>query len=112
MIYLASPYSHPDPLVREQRFIAAMEQTHRLMGEGHMVFSPIVHSHPIAVHCGSPTDFNFWGEWNRVMLSAARAFWILQLPGWTESIGVQAETELARRLNKPVSLIMPMRTVR
>jgi hypothetical protein len=31
MIYLASPYSHPDPLVREQRFRDACRATASLL---------------------------------------------------------------------------------
>lgn len=47
MIYLASPYSHPDPAVEELRFEAACEAACKLMQQGHHVFSPIAHTHPV-----------------------------------------------------------------
>jgi Domain of unknown function (DUF1937). len=47
MIYLASPYSHPDPLVREARFDAACRAMADLVHAGQIVFSPIVHGHPL-----------------------------------------------------------------
>ena len=48
MIYLASPYSHPDAVVREQRFRDVCLAAARLIRAGQIVFSPIAHSHPIA----------------------------------------------------------------
>ena len=59
MIYLASPYSHPDATVREARFQAACRATASLIRAGHEVFSPIAHSHPLAAF-GLPTDWSFW----------------------------------------------------
>lgn len=41
MIYLASPYSHPAPAVRQERYEAACAATATLTREGHPVFSPI-----------------------------------------------------------------------
>ena len=58
MIYLASPYSDPDPIVREKRFAAACLAAASLIGSGEAVFSPIVHGHPL-VHYGLPADWAF-----------------------------------------------------
>jgi hypothetical protein len=69
MIYLASPYSHPDAFVRERRFQAACEAAARLMQDGHHVFSPIAHSLTIAVH-GVPTDWTYWKTFDSHMLAA------------------------------------------
>ena len=43
MIYLASPYSHPDPLVRQARFDAACHAAAGPIQAGHAVVAPIVH---------------------------------------------------------------------
>jgi len=43
MIYFASPYSHPDPLVRQARFDAACHAAAGLIQAGHAVVAPIVH---------------------------------------------------------------------
>ena len=48
-IYLAGPYSHKDPLIREQRFKMLNKYAAHLMRQGHIVYSPISMSHPIAV---------------------------------------------------------------
>ncbi len=40
MIYLASPYSHPDPAVREQRFRAAGDTAAALIRAGHIGLLP------------------------------------------------------------------------
>ncbi len=55
MIYLASPYSHPDAVVREYRFRAACQAAASVMRSGQHVFSPIAHSHAIAEY-GVATD--------------------------------------------------------
>jgi hypothetical protein len=66
MIYLACPYTHPNPAVREQRFEAACVATASLMRSGKTVFSPIVHSHPL-VHYGLPIEWEFWqSPWRRL----------------------------------------------
>jgi hypothetical protein len=59
MIYLCSPYTHPDPAVREARYEAACRTAAHLMRSGKIVFSPIAHSHGIAQY-GLPKDWSFW----------------------------------------------------
>ena len=39
-IYLASPYYHKDPKVRESRFIEVCKKTGELMNQGYFVYSP------------------------------------------------------------------------
>ena len=45
-IYLACPYSH-NPM---RGFVESSKAAARLMDAGNIVFSPISHSHPVAVH--------------------------------------------------------------
>lgn len=59
-IYLATPYSHPDPKVREWRFENINSFAADLMKCGHVVFSPISHSHPISQHLGNSLDSEFY----------------------------------------------------
>ena len=59
MIYLACPYSHPDNNVREHRFKMANRAAAKLMGEGHIIYSPISHTHPIAVEGDLPLDWAY-----------------------------------------------------
>ena len=108
MIYLASPYSHPDPAMRQSRFEAACRATAALMRAGLMVFSPIAHSHPLTQY-GLPGDWAFWQRYDRAHMEACSAMAILTLDGWKESTGVQAETRIAANLGMPVFLIDPPR---
>ena len=43
-VYLASPFSHPDPEVRIARVAAIAKITARLIAEGHIVFSPVAYT--------------------------------------------------------------------
>lgn len=106
MIYLASPYSHPDPAVRQKRFEAACRAAAALLRAGLPVFSPIAHSHPIAMH-GVPGTWAFWQYVDREYLRRCRAVVVLRLAGWDTSVGVQAEIEAARQLGIPVIEVDP-----
>ena len=106
MIYLASPYSHPDPAIREQRYHAACRATAALLRIGHTVFSPIVHSHPLA-SLGLPTDWKFWARFDRDHLERCDEVWVLTLDGWRESVGVREEIRIARQLGRPVRRLAP-----
>lgn len=44
IIYLASPYSHPDKDVRELRFIQITEYAAEQVSKGNIVFSPITYN--------------------------------------------------------------------
>ena len=106
MLYLASPYSDPDNAVRDQRFRAACRATAALLCSGHVVYSPIVHGHPL-VEFGLPTDWEFWQRYDREHLARCDELVVLTLDGWQESVGVQAEIRIAQELAKPVSFLAP-----
>lgn len=103
-IYLASPYSDPDPAIREHRFSMICEKAGELMNEGYIVYSPIAHSHPIACQCELPTDWNFWEKFDRAFIEWADEVWVYMLPGWIDSRGVKAEIKIAVKLGKPVTM--------
>ena len=106
MIYLATPYSHPDPEVMERRFRKVNEVASRFMREGHRIFSPISHSHPICLAGGLPRGWGFWDRYDREILSACEELWVLMQDGWANSEGVLAEIEIARGLGLPVHYIL------
>lgn len=91
MIYLASPYSHPDPAVMQARFEAVRAAAATLLLRGVPVYAPIVHGHAIATAHQLPTDFDFWMNHCRAMLDRATGLSVLMLHGWSESRGVTAE---------------------
>jgi hypothetical protein len=111
MIYLAVPYSHDDPAVREQRFKAVSKAAHTLMQDGKLVFSPINHSHYLAETYKMPAGWEYWEKFDRKILSICDEFYVLCLDGWEESVGVQAEIRVAKQLRIPVSYIFEAETV-
>lgn len=103
LTYLASPYSHHDPEVREERYRQACYTTAALMRNGHLVYSPIVHSHPLTRHpYGLPTTWDYWRTLDEAMLSRCQELLVLTIYGWEDSEGVMAEVRLAKNLGIPV----------
>lgn len=103
MIYLVSPYSHPDPDVRELRYQAALKYTAVKLGEGEVIFSPIVYGHQVATQHGAPTDFVAWQHFNDSMVALADEVRILKLHGWSDSLGVLHEIQFALDLDITVT---------
>jgi len=107
LIYLASPYTDPDPAVMQARFEAVCRKAAELSKQGHIVFSPIAHSHPIQQAGGLPGDWSFWEKFDRIFLRCCGQFWILRLEGWRNSKGLANEKRIAKDLKKPVREIDP-----
>lgn len=103
--YLASPYSHDDPLVREKRYLAALEVVHDQFLLSHWIYSPIVHCHEMAKVFEVKKPSADWRAYNFAMLKAATRLWVLKLPGWQDSTGVQDEMLYAEALQMPIVLI-------
>jgi nucleoside 2-deoxyribosyltransferase len=107
LIYLASPYSHEIASFREGRFQEACQAAGRLMEAGFFVFSPIAMTHPICVKCKHPFGFEFYKEFDHLMIDRCDALVILQIDGWSSSVGIAAETEYARKTKKDVYYLDP-----
>ena len=105
IIYLASPYSDPDPHVRVQRYYSAMECTAALLNRGAIVYSPIVHFHELAIRHSLPTDAAWWQRQNEGMLSLVEALYVLAIPDWKTSLGVQAEIKWAFNNGKKLTIV-------
>jgi Domain of unknown function (DUF1937) len=106
-IYLASPYSDPDPAVRHQRYLEALDATAWLLKKSIWVYSPIVHCHNLARTYNLPTDVAFWGTYNKVMLRAAGQLWILVNKATSGSKGVRQEIGYADEFRLPISTLYP-----
>jgi hypothetical protein len=106
LIYLASPYSHFLIRVERERHFAVLNCAARLIGEGNVVFSPIVHCHPIKELMRGCGDWDTWKEYNKTFLDHCEEMIVLMLTGWEESVGVKAEIEYTKALNKPISYIL------
>jgi hypothetical protein len=83
MIYVASPYSADKKLevntrkaLEAKRFQDVLKFVYALTKQGYVAFSPIVYYHPLAL-------------------------FVLHLPNWDQSKGVQLEMKVAKTLNIP-----------
>lgn len=102
MIYLASPYSNPSPEVRSMRFRAACLATGNLIKRGHLVFSPIAHTHPVREISGLGGSFADWERYDENIINRCDGIFVLCIEGWEESVGVQAEIVIASKLPSPI----------
>jgi uncharacterized protein (DUF3820 family) len=107
MIYLATPYSHEDPLVREDRFRVVTKAAADLMQFGLLVYSPITHGHLLAQSGGLPKTWEYWKEHNSKMMLVCTHLVVLNIPGFKESIGVAMEIKLAEGRGLSTLIIQP-----
>lgn len=102
-LYIASPYTHDDPMIRQRRYEKALDftswlaVTYRLWG-----YSPIVHSHNMDMQGSSKFTHDFWLAWGLTMLRPSSGLVVFQIKGWEDSAGVDEEIELAMEIGKPV----------
>ena len=108
-IYLAAPYSHHCAVKRIERFDKINAKAAKLMAQGHIVFSPISHSHPVAQYLEPDLlmDHDFWMNQDLPFLENSDEVVVLMLDGWDKSRGVNTEVEMAKQLDIPVRYICP-----
>lgn len=102
LYYLASPYTHHDEAVKNNRFWKTIHTTAHLQREGYKVFSPIVHSHYISKWFQQDSSFEFYEEFDLDMLARCDGIIVLKLDGWKESKGVQTELTWSRKYTKQI----------
>lgn len=107
LVYLATPYSkYPGGTV--PAWVEASKYAGRLLKAGVVVFSPIAHSHPLAVFGDIETrDHDFWLGFDEHFMRLADAVCVMQMDGWEESIGVQYEIAHFAAAGKPVYFLKP-----
>lgn len=104
MIFVASPYSHPDASVRYRRFHDVATFTGKKILEGFPVISPIAMSHPVFERVPETGAlFEDWVETNHALIDACGQVWVLMLDGWMDSRGVADEIEYCRQKGYPLT---------
>lgn len=100
--FLATPYSRfPDGI--EAAFNLAVEARGLLLKAGVPVFSPIIHSHPVAVRCGiDPLDHSIWLPSEAPILRSAIGLIMLRAESWGISYGMNHEKKTFEAAGKPV----------
>lgn len=102
MIYLASPYSDPDPTVRLRRAFQAQDFVLQNLRKSIYLYSPIMYYHGISVLFKLPSEFEFWRGTNEDALANSDALWVLKLEGWERSRGIQHELAFAAANDIPI----------
>jgi Domain of unknown function (DUF1937) len=105
--YLATPYAKY-PGGTDEAFKLACREAARLMKSGLKIFSPIAHSHPIALHGGIPLiDGDFWLDQDHPLMDGAKGLIMLMAESWEQSAGMAHELDCFRKAGKPVIYVAP-----
>lgn len=95
-IYLASPYSHANPVVQEKRMYNVSVIAAQLLAGGATVISPVAHAGAfLGEACIRDQSHNFWMKHALNLLDVAESLYIACLPGWQESRGLSEEVRYA-----------------
>lgn len=104
LVYLASPYAHDNPLVRQARMKQFYEQDARLSALGLFVVSPLYKVETAKFGC-VPDTWEFWKTYSYELLSKCGKMMVIKSHGWDLSTGVHAEIEFCEDHNIPIEYI-------
>lgn len=102
MIYLASPYSHPNPAVMQERFEDVQLIVVEGFNRGIMYLSPIMYWHEAASKFSLTTDYRPYLQFNMELLRACTEIHVLTIQGWSISLGVEQEIKAAAEVKIPM----------
>lgn len=106
LIYLASLYSiNSTPEIRQERYERVQELTALMLLNGYIVFSPITYNHPIAIKFNLPPGWEFWEPIDTCYINKCDEMLILKDDGWNKSVGITAEIEIAKKINKKIRFV-------
>ena len=102
LAYLATPYSkYPDGI--EHAFRDAARLAARLMQSGIKVFSPIAHTHPLAIWGDiDPYDHEIWLPFDRLMMTVCETLIVAHMDSWEVSKGIQHEVQYFLTMGRPI----------
>jgi Domain of unknown function (DUF1937) len=105
--YLSTPYSlYPGGL--DAAFNLAIDARGLLVEAGIPVFSPIIHSHPVAMRCGlDPHDHALWLPVEEPIMWGASGLILLRAKSWEISYGMRVEREYFESVGKPIVWMDP-----
>lgn len=107
LTYLGTPYSaYPQGI--EAAFRDASNLAGRLLLAGVKVYSPIAHTHPIAMHARiDPYDHSIWLPFDQSIMNASQAMIVAKMDTWDSSKGIRHEIEYFEGAGKPVFYLDP-----
>ncbi len=107
LVYVATPYSkYPGGL--SLAFEEAARITAYLLQRGVGAFSPIAHTHPIAIYGDiNPLDHSFWLPVDLPIINKSDALLVVKMDGWKKSKGIAWEIERFKKAKKPIYYFDP-----
>lgn len=106
MIYLACPYWHEDPIIRNDRAELASLAAAMLMDAGFTVFSPLSHGDAVRKHLpGGNRPHEWWMKQDIDILARCDEMFVLPLEGWEFSKGVREEISFCKLTKKPITAV-------
>lgn len=103
LCYLATPYSKYKGGDLQLAFQDAAALAARLLAGAVKVYSPIAHTHPLAVFSNlDPLDHSIWLPFDEAMMEAADALVVAHMDGWQDSFGIAHEIAFFTKARKPI----------
>jgi hypothetical protein len=108
LVYLASPYSkYKDGL--NNAFVEISKTAAALMKDGVKVYSPIAHTHPLAIYGNvDPYDYDIWLPFDAAIMNVSDALVVCEMDGWDTSFGVKHEIDTFIVAQKPIFYLNPV----
>lgn len=107
LVYLGTPYSKY-PAGLDAAFRDAAKLTGALLVAGVKVYSPIAHTHPIAMNANlDPYDHKIWLPSDAAIMGKADAMVVAMMPSWAYSFGIAHEINVFEAAKKPVFYLDP-----
>ena len=107
LAYLATPYTGYGAGINAA-FEDAAALAAQLMVAGVNVYSPIAHTHPLAIHGKlDPLDHSIWIPFDEVMMAKADTLIVAHMDGWEFSIGIAHEVGVFEKAGKPIFDLWP-----
>lgn len=104
VVYLAMPYGHPDPDVRNDRMEVFYDIAARLIKMGVYVVSPLLHIETCKRH-DIPDNWTYWQAYSEVLLTKCDMMVVITVDGWNTSTGVLGELAFCRQYSIPVTYV-------
>jgi hypothetical protein len=108
VLYLACPYTDPDPAVRQSRFETATAVAADFIRQGRIVYSPITMTHPIdMVLAGAANTLgsDYWVAFDEAFMDMCSELIVIQLDGWQQSSGIKREIAYFKEQRKPIKYV-------
>lgn len=109
LCYLATPYSKYKGGDLVSAFEDAAALAAELLAAAVRVYSPIAHTHPLAMHGNlDPLDHSIWLPFDEAMMDAADCLIVAHMDGWDSSFGIAHEVEFFTKAGKPIFDLDPV----